>query len=233
MSDNERLTNPNLSNASALTARLMPPVMSLTLVSRVSGSLRSRLGYLTPRGRHPALTGGIDHSAARMTANPGLENGLLLRTLTDPDTGLPSVLYFRLVRDWEERRAARHGGRVRTVRIIVRGGDDTASRRFTFGLCREFRKSDLIASSGRGQYRLLLVGRDADQGDAIRSRVDRLRDDANGRSTPGGSIDVQVTLDAAGLLRERDAHEPPDLAQLEDTGSGPRFDLPETSQPND
>jgi len=159
-----------------------------------------------------------------MTVENELESGLLLRTLTDPNTGLPSVLYFRLVRDWEERRAARHGGRVRTIRILVHGGEDASCRRFTFGLCHEFRKSDLIASSGRGQYRLLLVGRDADQTDAIRERVERLRDDTNTRSAKEGAIDVQVIVDEPAPLRERDAHEPPDMDRLEDSGAGPRFD---------
>jgi hypothetical protein len=159
-----------------------------------------------------------------MPVENALENGLLLRTLTDPDTGLPSLLYFRLVRDWEERRAARHGGRVRTIRIFVQGGDETSSRRFTFGLCHEFRKSDLIASSGRAQYRLQLVGRDADQTDAIRDRVERLRDDTNGRSSKAGSVEVQVLVDEPAPLREREAHEPPDVEQLEDSGAGPRFE---------
>lgn len=166
-----------------------------------------------------------------MSVEHGFENGLLLRTLTDPETGLPSVLYFRLVREWEERRAARHGGRVRTVRIAVRGGDDASSRRFTFGLCREFRKTDLIASSGRGQFRLLLVGRDAEQTDAIRERVERLQGDTNARSSQEGSIDVQVLVDEPVPLRERDAHEPPDLQQLEDSGARPRFESP--LPPND
>jgi hypothetical protein len=165
-----------------------------------------------------------------MTVESGLANGLLLRTLTDPDTGLPSALYFRLVREWEERRAARHGGRVRTIRIFVRGGDDASCRRFTFGLCREFRKSDLIASSGCAQYRLLLVGRDADQADAIRGRVERLQEDTNARSTDGGSIEVQVVVDEPAALREREAHEPPDLNRIEDSGERPRFD-PEQGPP--
>ena len=159
-----------------------------------------------------------------MTVENELESGLLLRTLTDPNTGLPSALYFRLVRDWEERRAARHGGRVRTIRIFVQGGEDASCRRFTFGLCHEFRKSDLIASAGRGQYRLLLVGRDADQTDAIRGRVERLRDDTNTRSAKEGAIAVQVIVDEPAPLRERDAHEPPDMDRLEDSGAGPRFD---------
>ncbi len=159
-----------------------------------------------------------------MTVDNELQNGLLLRTLTDPDTGLPSVLYFRLVRDWEERRAARHGGRIRTIRIFVHGGEDASCRRFTFGLCHEFRKSDLIASSGRAQYRLLLVGRDADQADAIRERVERLRDDTNTRSTPEGALEVKVVVDEPAPLRERQAHEPPDVDRLEDSGAGPRFD---------
>jgi hypothetical protein len=169
-----------------------------------------------------------------MTVESGLENGLLLRTLTDPDTGLPSVLYFRLVREWEERRAARHGGRIRTIRILVRGGDDASHRRFAFGLCREFRKSDLIASAGRAQYRLLLVGRDADQADAIRERVERLQEDTNTRSTKEAWIEVQVAVDEPAPLRERDAHEPPDLNQLEDTGARPRFDPAQPPfKPND
>jgi len=159
-----------------------------------------------------------------MTVDNELENGLLLRTLTDPDTGLPSVLYFRLVRDWEERRAARHGGRIRTIRIFVHGGEEASCRRFTFGLCHEFRKSDLIASSGRGQYRLLLVGRDADQADAIRDRVERLREDTNARSTTEGAIAVKVVVDEPAPLRERQAHDPPDVNQLEDSGAGPRYD---------
>jgi hypothetical protein len=169
-----------------------------------------------------------------MTVESGLENGLLLRTLTDPDTGLPSLLYFRLVREWEERRAARHGGRLRTVRILVRGGDDASSRRFAFGLCREFRKGDLIASSGRTQYRLLLVGRDADQADAIRGRVERLQDDTNARSTQEACIDVEVAVDEPAPLREREAHEPPDLDRIEDSGAGPRFDSAQpAARPND
>jgi len=159
-----------------------------------------------------------------MTVDNELENGLLLRTLTDPDTGLPSVLYFRLVRDWEERRAARHGGRIRTIRIFVHGGEEVSCRRFTFGLCHEFRKSDLIASSGRGQYRLLLVGRDADQADAIRDRVERLREDTNARSATEGAIDVKVVVDEPAPLRERQAHDPPDVVHLEDSGAGPRYD---------
>ena len=154
----------------------------------------------------------------------GLENGLLLRTLTDPDTGLPSVLYFRLVRDWEERRAARHGGHVRSIRILVRGGDDASRRRFTFGLCREFRKTDLLASSGRGQYRLLLVGRDADNAEAIRERVTRLQEDTNARSSEGGSISVEVSVDEPTPVTDREAHEPPAIARLEDTGQRPRFE---------
>lgn len=171
-------------------------------------------------GRFP-----ISHGT--MAVEEGLENGLLLRTLTDPDTGLPSVLYFRLVREWEQRRAARHGGRVRTIRISVRGGDETSCRRFTFGLCREFRKTDLIASSGRAQYRLLLVGRDADQADAIRERVERLKDDTNGRSARDGTIEVQVAVEELTTPRERDAHEPPDLGQLEHSGFRRRFDSDE------
>jgi hypothetical protein len=169
-----------------------------------------------------------------MTVETGLANGLLLRTLTDPETGLPSVLYFRLVREWEERRAARHGGRVRTIRILVRGGDDASSRRFAFGLCREFRKSDLIAASGRAQYRLLLVGRDADQAEAIRERVGRLQEETNARSTKEAWIDVQVAVDEPAPLRERDAHELPDLERLEDSGARPRFDPDRPpSSPND
>ena len=158
-----------------------------------------------------------------MTTESSLENGLLLRTLTDPHTGLPSVLYFRLVREWEERRAARHGGRVRTVRIVVRGGDDDSARRFTFGLYRELRKGDLIASAGPSQYRLLLVGRDADQADAIRGRVERLAGETNAKTTPGAAIDVEVTLEESAPVQERDAHEPPNLSRLEDSGAVPRF----------
>lgn len=158
-----------------------------------------------------------------MTVESGLENGLLLRTLTDPDTGLPSVLYFRLVRDWEERRAARHGGVVRSIRILVRGGDDASCRRFTFGLCHEFRKTDLLASSGRGQYRLLLVGRDAENAEAIRARVTRLGQDTNARCSEGGSIAVEVSLDEPTPVTVRDAHEPPAIPRLENTGERPRF----------
>jgi hypothetical protein len=158
-----------------------------------------------------------------MAVEQGLENGLLLRTLTDPDTGLPSVLYFRLVREWEERRAARHGGRVRTVRIGVKGGDDASCRRFTFGLCREFRRGDLLASSGRQQYRLLLVGRDVDQTGTIQERVERLAADTNARSSADAAIGVEIEVEEPSPLRERDAHEPPDFERLEDSGAGPRF----------
>jgi hypothetical protein len=70
----------------------------------------------------------------------------------------------------------------------------------------------------------LLVGRDADQADAIRERVERLRDDTNGRSVSDGALAVQVVVDHPAPLREREAHEPPDVERLEDSGAGPRFD---------
>src|ERR1051325_4864063 len=80
--------------------------------------------------------------------------GLLGRALRDPETGLPNVPFFSLIRDWEERRARRRKYRVRVLEISVRGGSERARGALSWQLAQTLRASDLVASQGRERYRV-------------------------------------------------------------------------------
>jgi GGDEF domain-containing protein len=96
------------------------------------------------------------------------------RALTDVATGLPNIPYFRIIQNWEERRAWRRKTLVRVIRVGVSGGGDTARRALLWRLCQELRTSDLIASEGRDTFHILLTTPDAENAAAIAERVGHL-----------------------------------------------------------
>jgi hypothetical protein len=101
-------------------------------------------------------------------------DGLLGRALRDPETGLPNVPFFSLIRDWEERRARRRKYRVRVLDIAVRGGSERARGVLSWRLAQALRASDLVASQGREHYRVLLTSPDAEHADRIRERIEHV-----------------------------------------------------------
>ena len=98
------------------------------------------------------------------------------RALTDTATGLPNIPYFRIIQNWEERRARRRNTLVRVIRVAVEGGAEGSRRAFLWRLCQELRTSDLIASEGRDIFHILLTTPDAENVVAIAERVQHLGD---------------------------------------------------------
>jgi hypothetical protein len=158
------------------------------------------------------------------TGEHSLASRLLSRTLTDPATGLPSGLYFRLIREWEERRAARLGGCVRTVRIEVSGGDERVRRLLPFRLCTEFRTSDLLASDGPDHFLLLLSGRDAERVDVVLERIRRVTAELESQQDAQQPVEIAVRADPEHRGARRDACEAPDESRLDTPASVPRFE---------
>ena len=107
-------------------------------------------------------------------------SGFLGQALTDPATGLPNMPYFSLICDWESRRAQRRNGAVKVLTLRVQG---PADRTLAWRLCQELRTSDLIASEGRHNYRILLTSPDAENiaaiGERIRAMIDKLNQKRN------------------------------------------------------
>ena len=104
-------------------------------------------------------------------------SGFLGQALTDPATGLPNLPYFSLICDWESRRAQRRNTSVKVLNLRVQG---PADRTLAWRLCQELRTSDLIASEGRHNYRILLTSPDAENvgaiGERIRAMIDKLNE---------------------------------------------------------
>jgi GGDEF domain-containing protein len=107
--------------------------------------------------------------------------GFLGRALMDPATGLPNLPYFGLIQQWEQRRAQRRRYAVRVVAVRADGGDDRTRRSLGWRLCQELRTSDLIASEGRGHYRILLTSPDAERAESVRERIEALAAELNVR----------------------------------------------------
>jgi GGDEF domain-containing protein len=156
--------------------------------------------------------------------------GFLGRVLTDPTTGLPNIPYFRLIRDWEERRASRRGYSVRVLRITVSGGDDRIRRSLSWRLCREFRSSDLIASEGSAHFRVLLTSPDAEQADAIQTRIVDMATELNQRHPTAERLELHVEVDS--VRPPATLHgpcDPCDPVALEHSGEGEAIDFPPAS----
>lgn len=144
-----------------------------------------------------------------------LESALLGRVLSDPETGLPNLPYFRLIREWEERQAKRRGSTVQVLRLTLTGGDDRVRRSMAWRLCREFRTSDLIASEGSSRYRLLLTSPDADHVDAIQDRISRLTVALNELYPSPEPLAINVDVEAQRVPLPRGPCEPADAEQFD------------------
>ena len=149
--------------------------------------------------------------------------GFLGRALTDPTTGLPNVPYFRMIRDWEERRASRRKYAVRVLKIQVKGGDERIRRSLSWRLCREIRSSDLIASEGSSHFRVLLTSPDAENAEAIASRIEDMATEINTRHPTTEPLDLQVELDTRQTVTPAGPCEPCDPATLEVSGEREAF----------
>lgn len=112
-------------------------------------------------------------SSLRQRGTQGVDT-FLGRALTDAATGLPNIPYFRIIQNWEERRARRRKTLVRVVRVSVTGGAEGSRRALVWRLCQELRTSDLIASEGRDLFHILLTSPDAENALAISERVRRI-----------------------------------------------------------
>jgi GGDEF domain-containing protein len=115
--------------------------------------------------------------------------------LTDPATGLPNLPYFRLIRDWEERRGQRRQYRVAVLRLTVAGGGTRGLRSLPWRLCQELRDSDLIAAEDLTHYRVLLTSPDAERVEAVADRIRRVVDDVNRTRSDEPPIAIAIEAD--------------------------------------
>ena len=120
------------------------------------------------------------------------------RALTDAATGLPNIPYFRIIQNWEERRARRRNTMVRVIRVAAEGGAESLRRALLWRLCQELRTSDLIASEGRDTFHILLTTPDAENAVAIAERVQQL----------GATLGEHASLEGSPLVL-RTVIEPP------------------------
>ncbi|MFL5582885.1 MAG: hypothetical protein ACJ8AO_21165 [Gemmatimonadaceae bacterium] len=144
-------------------------------------------------------------------------SGFLGRALQDPATGLPNIPYFLLIRDWEERRAARRGYAVRVIRVEVSGGAERVRRALSWHLCQELRGSDLIASEGRDHYRILLTSPDAENAEAVGARIEELASTLNA-GADDNPVAISIEIETAQPRPERGPCDPCD--HLVEDGSG-------------
>jgi len=145
-------------------------------------------------------------------------DGFLGRVLTDPTTGLPNVPYFRMIREWEERRASRRKYEVRVLKIQVKGGDERIRRSLSWRLCREIRSSDLIASEGSSHFRVLLTSPDAEKAEAISTRITDMATEINTRHPSADRLELQVEINTRTLPTMNGPCEPCDPESLEHSG---------------
>lgn len=131
-------------------------------------------------------------------------DAFLGRALLDPTTGLPNVPYFRLIREWEERRAQRRRYSVREVTMKVSGGAARVRRALSWRLCRELRESDLIASGGPGQYHILLTTPDAEYAERVSARIVAMAAEINNRHPDDPPLEVLLDVTPASSAAEEE-----------------------------
>jgi GGDEF domain-containing protein len=124
------------------------------------------------------------------------------RALTDPTTGLPNIPYFCMIQRWEERRARRRQTQVRILRLSIQDGGDDVRRALTWRLCQELRTSDLIASEGRSELRVLLTSPDAEHIEAVVERIERLTGAINAEPHAGAGLDLRVHVEEPAMTLE-------------------------------
>jgi GGDEF domain-containing protein len=123
---------------------------------------------------------------------PGLENSLLRRVLTDPATGLPNTLYLDLIRNWEEAVADRQGADILLLALKISGGTEALRRRLAWDLAESLRKSDFIASEGPQRFYLLLAVREAEDMATIQGRVEQIVAQLNTQASPETQIRFEL-----------------------------------------
>jgi GGDEF domain-containing protein len=148
---------------------------------------------------------------------------LLGRVLTDPVTGLPNLPYFRLIRDWEERRGHRRQYRVAVLRLSVSGGGARGLRSLPWRLCQELRDSDLIAAEDLSHYRVLLTSPDAEHVEAVAERIRRVVDDANRARGEEPALAVAIEVDERGAPPPAHPCDPCHGEVAEESGEGPNL----------
>jgi hypothetical protein len=149
---------------------------------------------------------------------------LLGRVLTDPVTGLPNLPYFRLIRDWEERRGHRRQYRVAVLRLAVTGGGVRGLRSLPWRLCQELRDSDLIAAEDLTHYRVLLTSPDAERVEAVADRIRRVVDDVNRARSDEPSIAIAIEVDEREAPAASGPCDPCRGGGAEESGERPRAD---------
>jgi GGDEF domain-containing protein len=149
---------------------------------------------------------------------------LLGRVLTDPVTGLPNLPYFRLIRDWEERRGHRRHYRVAVLRLTVSGGGTRGVRSLPWRLCQELRDSDLIAAEDLSHYRVLLTSPDAEHIDAVADRIRRVVDDVNRARGEEPTIAIRIDIDEREAPPATDPCDPCRGDGAEESGEGPTLE---------
>lgn len=127
-----------------------------------------------------------------------LPDVFLGRALMDPTTGLPNVPYFRLIREWEERRARRYKQSVRTVTLSVRGGGERTRRALGWRLCRALRDSDFLASNGPTHFRILLTSPDAEHAEALCRRLEEIVADLNSHLQDEQRVEATTLIEETG-----------------------------------
>ena len=117
------------------------------------------------------------------------------RSLIDPETGLPNLPYYNLIREWEERRARRRDYRVGEVTVYVSGGDPRLRQSLAWQMRAELRDSDLIASNGPGHFEILLTSPDAERAERLRERIQALTERINAPYPSWEQVSVRVTVE--------------------------------------
>jgi GGDEF domain-containing protein len=89
-------------------------------------------------------------------------------------------------------------------------------------LCRDLRTSDLIASDGKSDFRILLTTPDAENAKAIAARIEHFTDGLNDEhSGDGEPLALQVVMEpVAKLTREKGPCDPCEEAELRKLGLG-------------
>ena len=130
------------------------------------------------------------------------------RALTDPETGLPNIPYFCLIQHWEQRRARRRRTLVRVVRLRVEHGGAAARRSLMQRLCQELRTSDLIASEGKSEFRVLLTSPDAECVDSIVERIEDLTTTVNKGESYGDEDQLSLSVEVEPSAEHQGAEGP-------------------------
>jgi hypothetical protein len=149
---------------------------------------------------------------------------LLGRVLTDPATGLPNLPYFRLIREWEERRGHRRKYRVAVLRLTVTGGGSRGLRSIPWRLCQELRDSDLIAAEDLTHYRVLLTSPDAEHVEAVSERIHRVVEDVNRARAEEPPIAIALEIDERESPPEVGPCDPCHGDAMDESGERPRLD---------